>query len=118
MRLQEQTLCILAINNSKKFYPSNTLILSENMDYAAVSESVVFAANSPVGSQQCFTLTIINDVRKEEDETFTLTASVSDPNCPSPGDVVVTILNADSKTLSTDICAFALYSASILVHIH
>ena len=69
------------------------------MDYAAVSESVVFAANSPVGSQQCFTLTIINDVRKEEDETFTLTASVSDPNCPSPADVVVTIVNTDSKTL-------------------
>ena len=70
---------------------------SENTDYTAVSENVVFPANSPVGSQQCFTLSIINDVRKEDDETFTLTASVSDPNCPSPGNVVVTIIDTDSK---------------------
>ena len=67
------------------------------MDYAAVSQGIVFAANSFVGLKQCFTLSIIDDVRKEDDETFTLTASVSDPNCPSPADVVVTITDTDSK---------------------
>ena len=57
---------------------------------------LLFPSNSTPGSQQCFLLTILDDILKEADEVFVLTASVN-CECISPVDAQVTITDSDSK---------------------
>lgn len=70
-----------------------------NLDYvAAVDVELAFPANSPLGTQQCFNIPIIDDVIKEVTESFQLSCVVSDPRCLFLGPARVDIIDEDSMS--------------------
>ena len=65
-------------------------------DYLGVSMDFVFPAGSISGTQQCINITIIDNSTVDEDETFTVTLSTSDPRVKLDNNVTtVTILDID-----------------------
>ena len=65
-----------------------------------MSDKIAIPSTTTVGTPVCQPITILGDTVEEEDESFTVRASVTSPNAiTQPDTIVVTIMNDGDGTL-------------------
>ena len=72
----------------------NALFLAAD-DYNSVDEQRTFLPGTPVGTEQCFNITIVDDVMEESDESFLVILTSSDADINE--DVAVVIILDDDE---------------------
>ena len=71
-------------------------------DYITVSDSLTFGPLSP--TEQCVSITLLDDDYLEENETFSVSASTADSAVDIvSGTTVVTIVDNDGKNIASEI---------------
>ena len=67
---------------------------SGTSDFQLLSYEIVIPSTTAVGTSVCQPITILGDTVEEEDETFTVTASVTTPDTVTqPNSITVTIVD-------------------------
>ena len=67
---------------------------SGTSDFQLLFDQIVIPSTTAVGTSVCQSITILGDTVEEEDETFTVTASVTSPNTiTQPDTFTVTIVD-------------------------
>ena len=73
---------------------------SDTDDFQLMSDKIAILSNTTVGTPVCQPITILGDTVEEEDESFTVRASVTSPNTiTQPDTIVVTIMSDGDGTL-------------------
>ena len=84
-------LCLSRLDSLSSIYGIHSL---DTDDFQLLSDKIVIPSTTAVGTPVCQPITILGDTVEEEDETFTITASVNSPNTiTQPDTITVTIVN-------------------------
>ena len=84
-------LCLSRLDSLSPIYGIHSL---DTDDFRLLSDKIVIPSTTAVGTSVCQPITILGDTVEEEDETFTVTASVTSPNTiTQPDTITVTIVN-------------------------
>ena len=89
----------LSISLFVKLPPS---LNAAGVDYVEVSNNLTFGPSSP--TEQCVSITLLDDDYLEENETFSVSASTADSAVDIvSGTTVVTIVDNDSKNIASEV---------------
>ena len=85
-------------------YSYNVCVLSSDTgDFQPLSDQIIIPSTAALNTLVCQNITILGDTVEEEDETFTVTASVTSPDTiTQPDTFTVTIEDEDGMFKTTD----------------
>ena len=87
-------LALLRLGRLDSLSPINAIHSSDTDDFQLLSDKIIIPSTTAVGTLVCQPITILGDTVEEEDETFTVTASVTSPNTiTQPDTFTVTIVD-------------------------